>query len=274
MSNPKEKSTTHNNTGYHIEPYPKIRRMVVDSGRMGRRRHTIHALIEVDVTPVRRAIKDHKERTGEGLSFTGYIIYCLGKAVEAHPHVHAMKDWRGRLVIFDDVDTNTYIERKIGEHRLGMVYVIRAVNLKSFREIHSEIRAGQAGELEHVARIAGREKLLNLFLSLPSFVRMAFWTFIRNSPWRMKEMLGTIAVTSVGMFGKGGGWGFSMPWNTLTVTLGGITEKPSFVGDEVEARQFLDMTLSLDHDIVDGAPITRFINTFKEIIESGQGLEL
>ena len=86
-------------------------------------------------------------------------------------------------------------------------------------------------------------------------------------------MMGTVAVTSVGMFGKGGGWGFSLPWNTLTVTLGGIAEKPGFVEGKVEARQYLDMTLSFDHDIVDGAPIARFINTFREMIESGQGLE-
>jgi pyruvate/2-oxoglutarate dehydrogenase complex dihydrolipoamide acyltransferase (E2) component len=171
VSNPTEYKTTENKTGYRVEPYPKFRRLVVDSGRMGRRRNTIHALIEVDVTNVRRYIEEHKDRTGEGLSFTGYIIYCLGRAVEEHPHTHAMRDWRGRLVIFDDVDVNTFIERKIGEQRLGVVYVIRAVNRKSFREIHAEIRAGQAGELEQVGRIKGREGALSLFLSLPAFLR-------------------------------------------------------------------------------------------------------
>jgi pyruvate/2-oxoglutarate dehydrogenase complex dihydrolipoamide acyltransferase (E2) component len=240
---------------------------------MGRRKHTIHALIEVDVTRARRYLEDHKQQTGEGLSFTGYIISCLGRAIEAHPHTHAMKDWRGRLVIFDDVDVNTLVERKIGEQLLGVVYVIRAVNRKSFREIHAEIRAGQAGELEQVGRIQGRERTLNLFLSLPSFVRSIFWTVIRLSPWRMKTMMGTVTVTSVGMFGKGGGWGFSMPWNTLTVTLGGIAEKPGFVEGRVEARQYLDMSLSFDHDMVDGAPIARFIHSLREMIENGQGLE-
>jgi pyruvate/2-oxoglutarate dehydrogenase complex dihydrolipoamide acyltransferase (E2) component len=273
VNDSKEASSPNSSAGYHTEPYPKIRRLVVDSGRMGRRKNTIHAMIEVDVTKVRRYLSEHKEKTGERLSFTGYIIYCLGRAVEAHPHAHAMKDWRGRLVIFDDVDANTYVERKVGEQKLAVVYVIRAVNRKSFQEIHTEIRAGQGGELEEVGRIQGREGMLKLFLSLPSFVRLIIWSFIRLSPWRMKAMMGTVAVTSVGMFGTGGGWGFSMPWNTLTVTLGGIARKPGFADDRIEARQYLDMTLSFDHDIVDGAPIARFINTLRDMIESGQGLE-
>lgn len=273
MSDPKDKKTNENKPGYRLESYPKFRRLVVDSGHMGRRQHLIHALIEVDVTRVRHFIEEHKRLTGEGFSFTGYIIYCLGRAVETHPHTHAMKDWRGRLVIFDDVDVNTFIERKIGEQRLGMVYVIRAVNKKSYHEIHAEIRAGQAGKLEQAGRIQGREGVLNLFLSLPAFMRSFFWSFIRLSPWRMRAMMGTVAVTSVGMFGKGGGWGFTMPWNTLTVTLGGTAVKPGFVEGRIEARQYLDMTLSFDHDIVDGAPIARFINTLREMIESGQGLE-
>lgn len=273
MSDPKESKPTANNPGFHFEPYPKFRRLVIDSGRMGRSKHAIHALIEVDVTQARRYIEEHKHQTGERLSFTGYIISCLGRAVEAQPHMHAMRDWRGRLVIFDDVDVNTLVERKIGEQRLGVVYILRGVNHKSFREIHAEIRAGQAGELEQMGRIKGRERMLNLFLSLPTFVRSIFWTFIRLSPWRMKAMMGTITVTSVGMFGKGGGWGFSMPWNTLTVTLGGTAEKPGFVEGKVEARQYLDMTLSFDHDIVDGAPIARFIHSLRERIENGEGLE-
>jgi pyruvate/2-oxoglutarate dehydrogenase complex dihydrolipoamide acyltransferase (E2) component len=273
VNDSKQDSNIINKPGYHLEPYPKMRRLVADSGRMGRRRNTIHALIEVDVTKVRYYINEQKKNTGEGLSFTAYIIYCLGRAVEAHPHVHAMKDWRGRVVVFDDVDANTYVERKIGEQKLAVVYVIRGVNHKRFREIHSEIRAGQTGELESVARIKNRERQLNLFLSLPTMLRMIFWSFIRLSPWQMKAMVGTIAVTSVGMFGKGGGWGFSLPWNTLTVTLGGIAEKPRIVDGQIEARQYLDMTLSFDHDIVDGAPIARFINTLKEVIEGGQGLE-
>jgi hypothetical protein len=32
------------------------------------------------------------------------------------------------------------------------------------------------------------------------------------------------------------------------------------------------LTISIDHDVVDGAPMVRFVNYFQELIESGYGL--
>ena len=42
---------------------------------------------------------------------------------------------------------------------------------------------------------------------------------------------------------------------------------------QVEAREYLSITITVDHDIVDGAPAARFIQRLKERIESGYGLE-
>ena len=74
------------------------------------------------------------------------------------------------------------------------------------------------------------------------------------------------------MFGQGGGWGITMPNSTLTVAVGGIAKKPGVVEDRIEIREYLDMTISIDHDVVDGAPMVRFVNYFRELIESGHGL--
>ncbi len=79
-------------------------------------------------------------------------------------------------------------------------------------------------------------------------------------------------VTAVGMFGQGGGWGITMANVTLTVTVGGIARKPGVVGERIEIREYLDLTISIDHDVVDGAPMVRFVNCFRELIESGYGL--
>ena len=50
---------------------------------------------------------------------------------------------------------------------------------------------------------------------------------------------------------------------TLTVTVGGITKKPGVVDDRIEIREFLDLTISIDHDVVDGAPKVRFVTISK-----------
>jgi len=59
---------------------------------------------------------------------------------------------------------------------------------------------------------------------------------------------------------------------TLTVTLGGIAEKPGVVDGRIEIREYLCMTISVDHDIIDSAPAARFTQRLKELIESGYGL--
>ena len=40
----------------------------------------------------------------------------------------------------------------------------------------------------------------------------------------------------------------------------------------VEPREILNLTVTFDHDIVDGAPATRFVKRLVELIESGYGL--
>ena len=60
--------------------------------------------------------------------------------------------------------------------------------------------------------------------------------------------------------------------HTHDITLGGIGEKAVRVDGQLEFREYLSMTISVDHDIIDGAPATRFGLRLKELIESGFGL--
>ena len=75
------KTTSDRKAGYSIEPIPKMRRFSLDAGHLGRRRHIVHGLIEVDVTAAREHVREHKASTGERLSFTAFIIPCLGEGV-------------------------------------------------------------------------------------------------------------------------------------------------------------------------------------------------
>jgi pyruvate/2-oxoglutarate dehydrogenase complex dihydrolipoamide acyltransferase (E2) component len=45
------------------------------------------------------------------------------------------------------------------------------------------------------------------------------------------------------------------------------------VDGRIEVRQMLDLTISFDHDVVDGAGAARFANTLKGLIENGTGLD-
>ena len=62
------------------------------------------------------------------------------------------------------------------------------------------------------------------------------------------------------------------PPTTLMMTVGGISEKPGVVDGHIAIRDYLSLTISFDHDIIDGAPAARFTQRLKDLIESGYGL--
>ena len=252
---------------YKIEPIPRMRRFVFDAGQMGRRRHIIHGLIEVDVTLAREALRVHKAATGEALSFTAYVIACLGRALELNEHLYAHRDWRNRLIIFDEVTVTAMIETEVRGKKIPLPHIFKAINKKSFREIHTEMRASQKAP---AASSEGR--FMRWITYLPGFLRRGFFQVVIKFPTLLPEISSSVLVTAVGMFGEGGGWGIPMSNYTLGVTVGGIVKKPGVVGDQIAIREYLDLTLSIDHDIVDGAPAARFTSQFKSLIESGYGL--
>ena len=251
-----------------VMPYPKIRRLMAAEFRSSHHIPMIHGLIEVDVSRARAHLRDQKAKTGESLSFTAFLIACLAQAVEEHKAVQAFRKGSKHLILFDAVDVLTYIERGEAGHSLPMPYIIRAANHKTVREIHHEIRAAQ---VQDVAKAAVGFKLVQY---LPTFLfRFLLWMLGRD-PQQMKKYVGTVALSAVGMFGKGAGWGIppaTLP--SLWITVGGIGEKPGVVDGQIAIRDYLSLTISFDHDIIDGAPAARFTQRLKELIESGYGLD-
>ena len=49
--------------------------------------------------------------------------------------------------------------------------------------------------------------------------------------------------------------------------------KPAVIEGRIEPREILNLTVMFDHDVVDGAPATRFVKRLVELIESGYGLD-
>jgi pyruvate/2-oxoglutarate dehydrogenase complex dihydrolipoamide acyltransferase (E2) component len=85
----------------------------------------------------------------------------------------------------------------------------------------------------------------------------------------VRQRIGTVAVTAVGMFAGGGGFGLTpMTMMSLEVVIGGMTQRPRVVDGQIEARDVLDLTVVIDHNVVDGAPATRFAAQLRELIET------
>ncbi|MCB1429702.1 MAG: 2-oxo acid dehydrogenase subunit E2, partial [Nitratireductor sp.] len=110
----------------------------------------------------------------------------------------------------------------------------------------------------------------------PAFIRKLVWWWSRRSPQFRKDSMGTVHVTAVGMFADGfdAGWAIPVaPW-PLILTIGTISKRLQRMPDgEDGVAEFINLTLTIDHDVVDGAPATRFLVHFKQLLESGDGLE-
>lgn len=255
-------------SGFEVIPFPTSRRLVIDSARLSHRKHAIFGLLEVDVTCARARLRAHKASTGQSLSFTAFVAACLGRAVDVHKGVHAYRNWRRQLVLFDEVDIATSIEIRLEEQTFPLAHIIRAANRRTVQDIHTEIRSIQANPQKSL----GKPGLMPWFLRLPPFIRDIAYGALMSNPHAIKKNIGTVQLTAVGMFGSGGGWAVTPSLYTMAAAVGGIASKPGVVNGQIEPREVLSLTLTFDHDIVDGAPAARFAAHFVELLESAYGL--
>ncbi|MEQ1901371.1 MAG: 2-oxo acid dehydrogenase subunit E2 [Devosia sp.] len=249
--------------------YSKMRRILELTLRTAARIPVIHGLVEVDVTLPRTLLAAHRERAGESLSFTAFIVHCLAASVADFPAVHALRAGSHALRVYDDIDVAVLVERDLDGAKQPIIPIVRAANRLSLLEIHAFIREAQTQPVEKAWR------------TIPAFAWIPYWVFwlgwplfwhrVRRDPELHRKYRGTIGVSAVGMFGKGGGWGIPVADNT-SLTVGGIATRPAYVDGVLVPREFLSLTLSFDHATIDGAVAARFANRLRELIEAGHGL--
>jgi len=249
--------------GYKVEPFGANRRMVAASSAVSRQKNTIHLTTEADVTEPRRLILEHRERTGERLSLTGYVVVCLARTLDEFRHFNSFRK-RGRLIVLDDCTVNVLFEREIEGEKVPEAVGIKAVNRKSYRQVNDDLRAAQQHQGQPLGSAAGMAwvRLIPRFL-LRTFVRLAS----RNIA--MQKRFGVVGVTAVGMFGAGPMWLVPLTNATVTVAVGAIARRAALVDGRLLEREHLCLTVSFDHDIVDGAPAARFATRFVELLSSG-----
>src|SRR4051812_50003933 len=238
--------------GRDVRPFPPARRAVTAAVRAGRRIVPMHGLLDVDVTAARRLLADHVPP----LSMTAFLIAGVARAAAAHPEVHAYRDWRGRLVRHRHVDVQTLVEVPTEQGPFGLVHVARDADVRGVSELSTELQAVKADPsstasgraLERLAPLAGR---------VPGLFPAMYAVMGRSV--RAHELAGTVQVTAVGMFAGGGGFALAPPTlASLLVVVGGLSRRPRVIGDQIAVRDVLDLTVTVDHNVVDGAPATRF----------------
>lgn len=253
--------------GYTTRSLSFNRKMVAASASVTGRKNTIHSLAQVDITEPRNRLREHFERTGEKLSFTAYIVFCLAQVVKEHPHLNAFR--RGNsLITLEDVTVSVLVEREFSGEMVPEPVSIQAAQDLAFREVHDRIRSAKVHSGHSMGDLSGMSwiRFIPGFL-LKTFVRIA------DGNIRLAKRYGKVAVTAVGMFSREPVWFIPHGSGTVLITVGSIERKMVYDGQGHHEREFLCITGSFDHDIVDGAPAARFMNQFLETLKCGKYLD-
>jgi pyruvate/2-oxoglutarate dehydrogenase complex dihydrolipoamide acyltransferase (E2) component len=243
---------------YEVEPLPSGRREVLDLLQYASRVPVVHGLLEVDVSRARRCL----EKRVEAVTFTTFVVTCVGRAVDAHPEINVRRAGR-RLVRFHGVDIVVTAEHKAGRVSVPLPHIIRDAGRRTVDEIAADLRRARQ-------RAAGRdtsERRRTVLEQMPSPVRRLGLRAAASRPAVAARLGPAIGVSSLGMFGTGIAWGMPVSPLTLMVTVGSIGHRPTMADGGQREAEILALTLSFDHTVVDGGPAARFATTLRAMLE-------
>ncbi|MBY2476468.1 2-oxo acid dehydrogenase subunit E2 [Clostridioides difficile] len=186
---------------------------------------TIATELEItNLTKVYKSLKEKYKNVGVKLSYTALIIKAVAQALENHPKLRTQVFDENHFKINDEINVGIAVDIPNGL----VVPVIKNANLKDLRTICIEL-----------SDLSERAK---------------------NNQLNQDEMSnGTITITNLGMFGI---TYFTPVLNTpesAILGIGSIIEKVLVKDGAFYAGSIMNMSLTHDHRVVDGAPGARFL---------------
>jgi len=191
---------------------------------------------ECDVTPLESLRAELNAEGGDRprLTLLPFLITAMCRCIPEYPMINARYDDEGGLVTrYNSVHLGVATQTPAGL----MVPVLRDAQAKSLSQLAAEI-----------ARLAAAA---------------------RDGTARPEELSGsTLTVTSLGPLG---GIATTPVINRPEVAIVGpnrIVERPVFVGDSIERRKLMNISISCDHRVVDGWDAANFVQAVKRLLEN------
>ena len=247
------------NPGYVVRPIPKERQPVLDRLTSASRRFQVHALVELDVT----AAAERLPRSEPPVSWTGFVIATVARAVARHPEVNARK--AGNTILsFDHVDVGATVEREANGQAVLDIATLKDADTMSGSQITRLLHDAKYGPPPTHESSAFTGALIRL----PGPLRRTAIRLAATRPSIAATFGPAVGVTSIGMFTHGWGWAIPVAPLTLIVTVGSVVQRPAIHERGIVARPMLPLTLSFDHAVIDGAPAARFTETLRHLTET------
>ena len=227
--------------GQELVEMDRMRKMIaqrmVDSKRIAPH---VTSFVEADVTELvnwRNQHKDaYKKREGENLTFTPLFIQAVARAIQDFPNINVSVD-------------GDYIIRK-KDINIGIAVALPSGNL-IVPVIHKADQLNLNGLSKKVNDLAGRARQNKL------------------TPADLEG--GTYTLSNVGSFGNVMGTPIIMQPQVAIMAVGAIQKKPAVIetpqGDLIGVRQFMFLSHSYDHRVVDGSLGGMFVRKVADYLE-------
>lgn len=202
----------------------------------------VTSFVEADVTTLvqwrEKAKKEFEKREGEKLTFTPLFIEAVAKAIKDFPMINVSVDQSGTKII----------KRK--NINIGMAAALPTGNL-----------------IVPVIKNADEKNLLGITKAVNDLAARA-----RSNKLAPDEIQGgTFTVTNVGNFGNVMGTPIINQPQVAILAVGTIKKKPAVIetpqGDMIGIRQFMFLSLSYDHRVVDGSLGGSFVRRVADYLE-------
>jgi len=257
-----------------LEPYPRLRNGLSDFVALSATKHHIHILTSFDVSAFAEFAAQCKTQKKRAPSIVAYAARCLGTVLIKNPELMAARLGKNLLIPSAVHLVLTMEAKTLGGDAMPILVKLGDVDSKDLKTIGTE--------LSERARFFKRNpigsdrlfKAATWFAGRAAHTRRAAYFLAGCLPQTRRQMANFythVGFTSTTQFARGhGGWGVPIYPFTISMALGGMSKRPVVVGDEILARECLDVTFSFDHAIVDGAPATRFASDMAREMESGR----
>lgn len=258
----------------YITRIPDSRLVGIDMMNVASHRNHIVGLLEFDVTDVRKKLQQLR-RDGTKISLNAWITHCIAKSIAAFPLTGSVIVGKRKQVCSREVNLTFIVEKMVDGKALPIPLVIKNANTKTAVEINLEIENAKLAQVNSDAFTLNSDRSLleTLYTLLPKFIRVKVWKKIMHSPNFMFNKMGNVAITSVGNVGVDNAWFIHKSIHPVSFGLGSVTKKPVVIADQIQIREIMNVTVLLDHDNLDGAPMFRFIKHLKTLINSENEIE-
>jgi pyruvate dehydrogenase E2 component (dihydrolipoamide acetyltransferase) len=135
--------------------------------------------------------------------------------------------------------------------------------------LYKQVHLGMAVALERglvvpVIRNADRSTLIDLSRSIKTLAKKA-----REGQLSQDEMQGsTFTISNLGAYGVDHFTPVLNPPEAGILGVGAVYDTPVFIGENIEKRSILPLSLTFDHRVLDGAPAAAFLQTVKKFLEN------